>query len=406
MIFIMPFEQNPYLWISDSFLGIFPAFTMIKLLGLIGFVWAAARIAAGENVGVFTSRQARIFLVFYAGVIFAGLLSGTGFLVVSRYLAVLLFLPFVLVTVRTQDDLRLVLAAMALSLIIVFPYAVRQMIRYNSRLGVGLYETNYFAANLLLVIPIAFALAGLQRTPLKRWLWIGGGLVLVVSLFLTSSRGGFLGLLIALGAYVYRRKGLAGVFAVIALLVLAALPTDLGSRALSTFKSADELSPALESSNRAHMSLLWGALRMIADAPLTGVGPLNFKELSTQYTGLQRGFIAHNTYLELAAEAGLPVLALFLALILATFHAVNRASRLRGGGRVHELAMLADGMRTGLIGFAVAGCFISAQHEKLFWLAVFLSIVAARLAWRHEAAAVDETAEPDPALVPAAQPSV
>jgi hypothetical protein len=53
-------------------------------------------------------------------------------------------------------------------------------------------------------------------------------------------------------------------------------------------------------------------------------------------------------------------------------------------------------MRSGLIGFLVAGTFISAQYEKWFWLVVFLSIAVERLARASEQAAVE--AEPLPAL--------
>jgi len=115
MIFVMPYEQSPYLYLGESFLGIFPDFTVIKALGLIGFVWALARMAAGGlPEGLFRSRPTRLFAVFFTGVILTGLLSGSGFLAFQRYLAFLLFLPFVLAAVRTQDDLRRVVHAMAL----------------------------------------------------------------------------------------------------------------------------------------------------------------------------------------------------------------------------------------------------------------------------------------------------
>ena len=40
---------------------------------------------------------------------------------------------------------------LALAYVLVLPYAVRQMMRYGGRLGTGIYETNYFAANLVLI---------------------------------------------------------------------------------------------------------------------------------------------------------------------------------------------------------------------------------------------------------------
>ena len=48
MILIMPYEANPYLYIAPNFLGIFPDFTVIKLLGLAGFAWAAVRTGTGR----------------------------------------------------------------------------------------------------------------------------------------------------------------------------------------------------------------------------------------------------------------------------------------------------------------------------------------------------------------------
>ncbi|MGH7312369.1 MAG: O-antigen ligase family protein, partial [Candidatus Rokuibacteriota bacterium] len=385
MILVMPYEASPYLYIAPTFLGIFPDFTVIKALGLLGFAWGMLQIAGGGvPEGVLSSRAAKLFTVFVAGVILAGLLSGTGFIAVSRYLAFLTFLPFILASVRTHDDLRRVLYAMALSFILTFPYAVRQMMRFDTRLGVGLYEPNYFAANLVLVIPLALAIASAQATPERRALWFSGAAVLLLSLFLTSSRGGFLGILVAATVFIYRRRGAGAALALVVGLVLMALPTNLGERALATLFGDQEAPAGLEASNAAHVALFWAALRMIGDAPLTGVGPYNFKWLSAAYSGLDRRFIAHNTYLELAAELGIPLLVIFLLLVLAAFRGLRRALSPAAGQAERELAAWAEGLRSGLAGFLVAGTFISAQYEKWFWLVVFLSIVVERLAASRE----------------------
>jgi O-antigen ligase len=397
MIFVMPYENSPYLYLGPSLLGIIPDFTVIKLLGLVGFAWALGQVAGGgfpENL--LASRQARLFALFFVGVILAGLLSGSGFLAVSRYLAFLTFLPFVLAAVRDQTDLGRVLGAVALSLMLTFPYAIRQMLRFDARLGVGLYEPNYFAANLVLVIPLALAIAGVQLTPARRTLWLAGALLLVAMLVLTASRGGFLGLLVATALFVYRRRGAGAALGLLGALILAALPTSLGERALAPLLSGGESPAGLEASNEAHVALFWAALRMIADAPLTGVGPDNFKMLSAAYSGLDRDFIAHNSYLELAAELGLPVLVIFLLLVAAVFRGLSRAALPQADFEGRELAAWAEGLRCGLAGFLVAGLFISAQYEKWFWLVVFLSIVVERLAERRE------LAEAAPAPVPEA----
>jgi hypothetical protein len=140
MIMIMPYEANPYLYLGDNLLGIFPDFTVIKALGLLGFAWAGLRLAAGDPAGrLLGSRPARLFFTFLGVVVVVALAHGTGFqYAISRYLGFLVFLPFVIVAVRTQRDLGRVLAAMVLSYVLVFPYAVRQMVRFGDRLGIGL----------------------------------------------------------------------------------------------------------------------------------------------------------------------------------------------------------------------------------------------------------------------------
>jgi O-antigen ligase len=395
MILVMPFEKNPYFYISPSFAGLIADFTVIKLLGMLGFAWALLKIAnraGGEPV--FGSVQARLFALLLLGIVISAGLNGSALYAFTKYLAFILFLPFVLVTVRTEDDLRRVVYTMVLAMTLVFPYALRQLGRYSGRLGVGLYDPNYLAANLVLIIPLAFAIASYQPTRQKRLLWAGAGLVLVGSLVLTSSRGGFLGLLVAGMVFAYRRMGLKGALGVLALLVVAVLPTDLGERALATLDRDAPAPAGLEASNRAHTALFWGGVRMMMDAPVLGVGPQRFKDYSQLYSGLDVPYIAHNTYLELGAEAGLPVLVFFLLLLAACIGTLGRVARLGGAAETRELAAWAEGLRTGLIGFAISAAFISAQYEKFFWLAVFLSIVVARLAARHTAAAA--VPAPDP----------
>jgi len=312
------------------------------------------------------------------------------------------------VSIQTQQDLGRVLRAMPLSLLIVFPYALRQMIRFNDRLGVGLYETNYFATILVLVIPLAFVFAAQATVPSRRWLWTSAGLLLGLELFLTSSRGGFLGLLVAGVVFLYRRRGLAGAVGVMAIMLLGLIivPTDLGSRLWTVFETETAAPAGLEASNKAHTALFFAALRMIADNPIFGVGPLNFKSLSTLYTGLEQGNIAHNSFLEVAAEFGIPVFVVFIMLIFATFRILNRAARLGASPEGLQLAGWAEGLRSGLIGFLVAGFFISAQYEKMLWLAVFVTIVLGRFAAEVRAAELAAPAGDDGlVLAPVPEPS-
>lgn len=394
MVLILPFETSPYLKLGDSFLGLMPEFTVIKLLGLVGFGWAMARILNGDRIGVLGARQARLFVLFFAASIVTALLSGAPGVVNARYVAFLTFLPVVVAAVRTPADLRRIMYALALTFVIVFPYAVRQMLRFGGRLGVGVSETNYFGANLLLVIPVALAIAWQQPTRGRRLLWLGGVLVLVLSLVLTASRGAFLGFCVMAVVFAYRRKGILGVVGGLAILTAVVLPTELGTRALATLTGSETEAPAgLDASNRAHEALFWGGVRMMLDHPLTGVGPFRFGQLSRQYSGLDHGYIAHNSYLEIAAEMGIPVLLIFLVLIVTVFGVLRRVARADRGPETREVAGWAEALRYGMLGFLVAGFFISAQYEKLFWLLVFLTIPLERIV--HQPAELADAVAPD-----------
>ena len=168
MIMIMPYEASPYLYLGENLLGVFPDFTVIKALGLLGFAWAAMRLAAGDPAArLLRSPAARLFLAFLGIIAVVAVAHGFQY-AISRYLGFLVFLPFVIVAVRSQRDLGRVLVTMVLAYIVVFPYAVRQMIRFGDRLGVGLYETNYLATILVLLVPLAFVFASQERLPRRR----------------------------------------------------------------------------------------------------------------------------------------------------------------------------------------------------------------------------------------------
>src|SRR5882672_7762201 len=126
------------------------------------------------------------------------------------------------------------------------------------------------------------------------------------------------------------------------------------------------------------------------------------------YTTLFRsqGNIAHNSFLEVAAEFGIPVFVVFVMLIFATFRILNRAERLGASPDGRQLAGWAEGLRSGLIGFLVAGFFISAQYEKMLWLAVFVTIVLGRFAAEVRAAELAAPAGDDGlVLEPVPEPS-
>src|SRR5262249_56159067 len=98
------------------------------------------------------------------------------------------------------------------------------------------------------------------------------------------------------------------------------------------------------------------------------------------WRGGQEGNSAQKWLLEMAGELGLPIFVVFVLLLWSTFRILNRATELGASPDGRQLAGWGEGLRSGLTGFLVAGCFISAQYEKMLWLAVFGTIVLGRVA--------------------------
>jgi O-antigen ligase len=388
MIVVMPFEKNPYLHLDHSFLGVLPDLTAIKLLGVIGLVWAVMQTLGGRvRLGLVDAPQARAFFLFLLLAAIAAVHTSWPLSVVTRLLAVACLFPLVAAVVQRERHFWLVLKTLTLVMILVFPYAVRQMLRFEGRLGVGLNEPNYTALALLIPIPLAVALAQREHLLSRRLLWLTGVGILTLQLVLTGSRGGFVGLIVVLFLIAFRlaQRRLLAVSSVTLLLALPfALSTTLSDRIVASISDAEIRDYGIEVSNGRRLSTATAGLNMILAHPITGVGLGNFKFSSTRY-GASEGQLAHMTYLEVAAELGLPALAAFLAVFWTTLRSLNRSRQMATRLGRPDLESVALAMHIGLVGWLVSAIFLSAQYEKLLWFTVALSICLERLttaAWR------------------------
>jgi O-antigen ligase len=384
IIAIMPFEFNPYLMLTDSMFGL-PQFTVIKLLGLIGLGWVVLELGSGRaSLRLAEAPQLRAFGLYFAVALVCGLMRVSGVLVVSNFLSICALMPLVLVAVTDEHKLRTVVKACVLTMLVVYVYAVRQLGRYNGPLGVGLNDVNYFALTLAMILPLAFVHAGSASTRASRILWSLSGVVLLAGILQTGSRGGFLalaGVALVVGLRLSRRPLLTVgglVAAVIVLLVV--LPTPLMTRITATM--SDEPTTGVRRSNEARMIAIDAGLRLIAENPLTGIGAGNFGLYKQVWAEAfpEGPNLAHNTYIELAAELGLPALAAFLFLVWRAFRSLRRAERRAAATGRETLARTAIGLQASLVGYLIGAFFLSAQYENFFWLIVFLSVCIERIA--------------------------
>src|SRR6185436_13876003 len=102
-------------------------------------------------------------------------------------------------------------------------------------------------------------------------------------------------------------------------------------------------------------AVLQTAARILADNALFGVGFGAYARANHDYNPAVGKRDTHNTYVNIAAETGLPGLALFLAMIVSVLLAVNRARRVANRGST--LAETLRWLHMGWIGFMLAALF-------------------------------------------------
>jgi O-antigen ligase len=218
---------------------------------------------------------------------------------------------------------------------------------------------------LLLAVLVLLAEATLRPSWRRLWLFGAAGLG-VTAIGLSLTRNAWVGLavgLLMLAAVWHRRLLL--VYPVLALVIWLAAPRSVLDRVVSTFDLTQH-------ANYDRLCMALSGLEMIHDYPLTGVGPDMVPELYPLYrrddAPRWRVPHLHNNIVQIAAERGLPALAVYFWLI-GTFFAVTWRGlpRLHGASRSAVAATLV----------AVAGISVAGLFEYNFWQAVvqYLTLV-------------------------------
>ena len=236
---------------------------------------------------------------------------------------------------------------------------------------------------LTMILPVLVCLAREEERRWLRNLLYAASAMTGVSTIFTYSRGAYLGLAAILPLMFLRskRKWLAVAVLVPALLVAPVLlPESVLNRA--------ELIEQYETDRSATQRLQsWTVAWNIAlDRPLTGAG-FNFEYGnvreqwlaygSEEYAwALRRAHAAHSIYFQVLGQHGFVAFGLFMALLLGTMVSLGRL-RVRAAARpgLGWLSSYATGLQVGLVGYMVAGAFLSSAYFDLAYLYFALSAI-------------------------------
>ncbi|MFT4164803.1 MAG: O-antigen ligase family protein [Microlunatus sp.] len=246
-------------------------------------------------------------------------------------------------------------------------------------------DVNFWARLLIMFTPLAFSLFALAKGWLPRAWWAGCVVSLGMGIYLTQSRGGFIALLIAVVVWLalaggwYRRSLLALPFVLAALVALTGVGSRLDSLTDVTSTSTNLADPSVVTRKRLQLD----ALKMFLDAPVTGHGIGSYGSVFGQYDRLSNFYqpvdivvASHNFYLEQAADGGVLLLTAWLLLAGCVIFCCLRALVLAGRAQNPRLRLLAAGVLSGVVGWAVASVFLHiSDFRALLLLAAFAGAV-------------------------------
>ncbi len=367
------------------------AVSFMKVAGLLLFVSWVARTATSPR------RDATTLLAGYPGLVAACVVlvawsalsftwaesHGNAVTTTNRFLLDALLFAIVLAAVRRREHLRWVLGGFIIGADLSAIYGLINPVAPTgnevSRLVGALGESNQQATVLVAAIVLAVGLIAVSRgSPVVRLALAVGIVVAFAGLFGTLSRAG----LISLGCVLIAGVIVGGRWRVWAVLLLIAC-----AGATVTYFAAIASTGAVQrvtSPDTSGRSDIWTVgWRMFQANPVTGVGAGNFQVSSIHYLQ-QPGTIhradlivvtpkvAHNIYLELLADLGVPGLIALLSVFGTAIGCAVRAARASQRAGDRDLELLSRCLILALVAFLSADFFASEVYAKQLWLLLAL----------------------------------
>jgi O-antigen ligase len=206
---------------------------------------------------------------------------------------------------------------------------------------------------------------------MRRLFWLAVSAVLVYGIYLTDSRGTLLALLVLLGIYIWRKRGIivAGMLGAAALGGLMMLPSRLQDVDVS------------EESAFGRVDSWYEGLQMFMSNPVFGVGPGNYSDYNT--------LTAHNSFMLVLAETGYLGFTVWLAFVCYGFWMMLVVMRSSDDDLVehegeegaaemiedwHDDRRIAFTLLLSLCGFFAAAFFLSRSYVVTLYLLMALVV--------------------------------
>jgi O-antigen ligase len=232
-----------------------------------------------------------------------------------------------------------------------------------------LQNPNDLAINIAINFPLCMAFMFAGKGGLRKVVWAFALFCMMYAVVATYSRSGMIAMIITCVICLWefgikgRRVALlmsAAMIGVISLGVVLATPKYLG-RMESLFHTVNVESNTLESraqgSVEARSELLKEGIRLTLEHPVFGVGPGNFPVVTEAWR------VAHNTYVELGAEAGIPGLLLFVAMLLASIRKLRVLKKCPGYATDQNIQLWTSALWVAMVAYLAGAMFASTEYN-------------------------------------------
>ena len=390
LVAYLPFSKQ----IPGTLGGLIPGlnFTNIFIL-LLAMVWWKEKNKKERPAWVSTPLTRPIFIFLIIGLfsIFRGVGYGGGYLVEAfmqyfRKWLIPFFLYFQVVnTLRDKETIKNMVIIIMMVTTIAALMAIYEYLDSDKRVGGILDQPNFLAAffNYYIFLPFAFFLFHANR--FKYWLLLVPFLIQFRGIMVTFSRAGYLAFAAGLFAISCFRSKWMTILAILGTVVIilnpALLPEGIRYRMAQTFQkhhSNEEVigstsesldSESLDDSASERLKVWSGAIEMVKEHPIFGIGYYMFESKIRHYWPGSKAHDAHNNYLLIASEMGIPGILSFLWLLWSIFWVAWRYYRKTADpfGKSLALAFL-GGIFSLLISNIYGSRFNYLEVSAYFWI--------------------------------------
>ena len=246
---------------------------------------------------------------------------------------------------------------------------------YRSQLG----DPNDLS--LVLMFPVSFLAAELFDKGANKYrrLFAAVGLLLAISgVIATQSRGGLLGMAAILSFFLYQKVknpivvGMCAAVAMLAMMVFAGI----GDR-----QSGGAAEDGVDASAMGRIYAWQAAINMALSNPLTGVGVdnfyVNYYFYSPHWDG--KNHAVHSTWFQVLGETGFVGIGIFVLLIASIYRSLSRVYCINALNHNDQVAVNANALKAGLIGFMVAGTFLTQAFTWPLYIILALTIALEKI---------------------------